>query len=64
MWYETRKRIQKKKSYLSLLGEQKHGSKTTYKNKPIIKWETKNWGEIPADFGRKYKALTLTQIHD
>ena len=23
-----------------------------YKN-PIIKWDTKNWGEIPADFGRK-----------
>ena len=22
-------------------------------NLPIIKWETKNWGEIPADFGRK-----------
>jgi ribonuclease HI len=20
---------------------------------PIIKWETKVWGEIPADFGRK-----------
>ena len=20
---------------------------------PIIKWETKRWGEIPADFGRK-----------
>ena len=20
---------------------------------PIIKWETKKWGEIPADFGRK-----------
>ena len=20
---------------------------------PIIKWETKAWGEIPADFGRK-----------
>jgi ribonuclease HI len=20
---------------------------------PIIKWNTKNWGEIPADFGRK-----------
>lgn len=20
---------------------------------PIIKWETKEWGEIPADFGRK-----------
>lgn len=24
----------------------------TYRN-PIIKWETKSWGEIPADFGRK-----------
>lgn len=24
----------------------------TFKN-PIIKWETKEWGEIPADFGRK-----------
>ena len=23
-----------------------------YKN-PILKWETKQWGEIPADFGRK-----------
>ena len=24
----------------------------TWKN-PILKWETKAWGEIPADFGRK-----------
>lgn len=24
----------------------------SYKN-PILKWETKNWGENPADFGRK-----------
>lgn len=24
----------------------------TYKN-PVHKWETKSWGEIPADFGRK-----------
>jgi ribonuclease HI len=24
----------------------------TWKN-PLIKWETENWGEIPADFGRK-----------
>jgi ribonuclease HI len=22
---------------------------------PIIKWETKKWGEVPADFGRKNK---------
>ncbi|MEE9371843.1 MAG: ribonuclease H family protein [Saprospiraceae bacterium] len=27
-------------------------SENTYKN-PILKWETKKWGEIPADFGRK-----------
>jgi ribonuclease HI len=20
---------------------------------PILKWETKQWGEVPADFGRK-----------
>ncbi|MFS6554498.1 ribonuclease H, partial [Parabacteroides distasonis] len=20
---------------------------------PIIKWETRQWGEVPADFGRK-----------
>jgi len=20
---------------------------------PLLKWETKQWGEIPADFGRK-----------
>ena len=25
----------------------------TYDN-PILKWETKKWGEIPADFGRKW----------
>ena len=23
-----------------------------YQN-PIIKWDTKSWGEVPADFGRK-----------
>ncbi|AFU68871.1 ribonuclease H [Psychroflexus torquis ATCC 700755] len=22
-------------------------------NRPVLKWETKSWGEIPADFGRK-----------
>ena len=27
-------------------------AENTYEN-PIIKWETDNWGEIPADFGRK-----------
>ena len=23
-------------------------------NNPILKWDTPNWGEIPADFGRKH----------
>jgi ribonuclease HI len=27
--------------------------KTNSHNTPIVKWETKAWGEIPADFGRK-----------
>ena len=27
-------------------------NQNSYKN-PILKWETKKWGEIPADFGRK-----------
>lgn len=36
-----------------LIDRAEHWLKTnTYKN-PIIKWETKLWGEIPADFGRK-----------
>lgn len=32
------------------------GEKWLHENKvtnPILKWETKSWGEIPADFGRK-----------
>ena len=24
----------------------------SYRN-PLLKWDTENWGEIPADFGRK-----------
>ncbi len=27
--------------------------KSTPYNTPIVKWQTKKWGEIPADFGRK-----------
>ena len=25
----------------------------TYADIPILKWETEQWGEVPADFGRK-----------
>lgn len=36
-----------------LIVRAEHWLKTnTYENK-ILKWETKSWGEIPADFGRK-----------
>ncbi len=34
----------------------RRGEKWLKENKwdnPILKWDTKNWGEIPADFGRK-----------
>ena len=27
-------------------------AENTYPNR-LVKWETKEWGEIPADFGRK-----------
>ncbi|HIP36379.1 MAG TPA: ribonuclease H [Crocinitomix sp.] len=38
---------------LNLIDRAEHWLNTnTYKN-PILKWETKVWGEIPADFGRK-----------
>ncbi|PZE16810.1 ribonuclease H [Putridiphycobacter roseus] len=37
----------------NLINRAEHWLKTnTFKN-PILKWETKVWGEIPADFGRK-----------
>lgn len=41
------------KDILNLIKRAENWLKTnTYKN-PILKWETKAWGEIPADFGRK-----------
>jgi len=33
---------------------QKHLNEEKFKNK-ILKWQTKSWGEIPADYGRKKK---------
>jgi ribonuclease HI len=46
--------INKKTEYLhSLIARAENWLKThKFKNK-ILKWETKKWGEIPADFGRK-----------
>lgn len=44
---------QKNKPLLELIKRaEKWLEENTYKN-PVLKWETKAWGEIPADFGRK-----------
>ncbi|MBS9773955.1 MAG: ribonuclease H family protein [Tenacibaculum sp.] len=44
---------EKNKPLLELIKRaEKWLEENTYKN-PILKWETKAWGEIPADFGRK-----------
>ncbi len=37
----------------NLLVRAEHWLKTNKYKNPIVKWETKVWGEIPADFGRK-----------
>ncbi len=47
------KRTAKNKKLFELIARAEYWLQTnTYKTK-ILKWETKAWGEIPADFGRK-----------
>lgn len=36
-----------------IIGRAEHWLRTHQITTSIIKWETKEWGEIPADFGRK-----------
>ncbi|MGB1102060.1 MAG: viroplasmin family protein [Crocinitomicaceae bacterium] len=38
---------------LNLIARAENWLKKNSYNNPILKWETKVWGEIPADFGRK-----------
>ena len=38
---------------LALIKRAEEWLQTNAYNNPILKWETKAWGEIPADFGRK-----------
>lgn len=46
-------RTSKNKEVFDLIGRAEYWLRNnTWKN-PILKWETKAWGEIPADFGRK-----------
>ena len=46
-------RNRKNKSTYDLVDRAIHWLKTNDYSTPIVKWETKAWGEIPADFGRK-----------
>ena len=38
---------------LDLVARAENWLRTHQVNVPILKWDTENWGEIPADFGRK-----------
>ncbi|WP_396636393.1 viroplasmin family protein [Maribacter sp. R77961] len=44
---------EKNKEMFHLVNRAVNWLKKNQYNTPIIKWETKAWGEIPADFGRK-----------
>ncbi|MCU4176499.1 viroplasmin family protein [Carboxylicivirga sp. N1Y90] len=41
------------KELFALVKRAEQWLKTNTYTTPILKWDTKNWGEIPADFGRK-----------
>lgn len=47
------KKSAKTKSLFELIERAEKWLKTNRYNTPVVKWETKAWGEIPADFGRK-----------
>ena len=38
---------------LDLVAKAENWLRTNQVQVPILKWDTENWGEIPADFGRK-----------
>ena len=38
---------------LDLVARAENWLRTNQVQAPILKWDTENWGEIPADFGRK-----------
>jgi ribonuclease HI len=43
----------KNKSLFDLIARAESWLKTHKWKNPLVKWDTRNWGEIPADFGRK-----------
>ena len=44
---------EKNKEVFNLIERAVHWLRNNSYNTPIVKWETRAWGEIPADFGRK-----------
>lgn len=58
-WVRNRKakttlaRTDKTAQALDLVARAEHWLRTNTIDVPIEKWDTENWGEIPADFGRK-----------
>ncbi|MDE6633928.1 MAG: hypothetical protein K2J96_01530 [Bacteroidaceae bacterium] len=49
----TLKRTKETEQALDLLARAEQWLRTHGVDVPILKWDTDNWGEIPADFGRK-----------
>ncbi|MDE5788458.1 MAG: hypothetical protein K2H79_07970 [Bacteroidaceae bacterium] len=49
----TLKRTKETEQALDLLARAEEWLRTHGVDVPILKWDTDNWGEIPADFGRK-----------
>ena len=47
------KRDSQTEALFAVIARAEQWLKTHIVKTPIIKWETKKWGEIPADFGRK-----------
>ncbi len=47
------KESEKNAALFELIRRAEHWLKTNAYSTPVVKWETRAWGEIPADFGRK-----------
>lgn len=43
----------KTQQLFSIIARAEHWLATHHYDNAIVKWETKKWGEVPADFGRK-----------
>ncbi|MBR1688167.1 MAG: ribonuclease H [Prevotella sp.] len=59
LWVQKRKcktkleRTPKTEQLFQIIARAEHWLQTHTWQTPIVKWETRQWGEVPADFGRK-----------